>query len=128
MKKNFIFIFIIFILFVSCSSDKLSLIENKDYLIKLNRKLGTYAQKNQMWKEAVYRWKRVVNLNPNDYKAHNNLAIAYEALGEYQKAEIEYKLALSLSHNNEFIRSNYEKFKSGKKSSQKKQHKKFRKF
>ncbi len=81
-----------------------------------------------MWKEAAYRWKRVVELNPNDYKAHNNLAIAYEALGEYQKAEKEYRLALNLSHNNDFIRSNYEKFKNKEKSGQKVRHKKFRKF
>ncbi len=119
MKNKYIFIIIIVLFFSFCSVNRFSLMSDKAYLIKLNRKLGTYAQKNQMWKEAEYRWRRVVELNPEDFRAHNNLAVALEALGKYKEAEKEYKIAIKLSHNNELIRRNYEKFKSGKKGRKK---------
>ncbi len=119
MKNKYIIIIIIVLFFSFCSVNRFSLMSNKAYLIKLNRKLGTYAQKNQMWKEAEYRWRRVVELNSEDFRAHNNLAVALEALGKYKEAEKEYKIAIKLSHNNELIRRNYEKFKSGEKGRKK---------
>jgi len=124
MKNKYMLIIIFIIMFSACSVDRISLIHDRAYLIKLNRKLGTYAQKNQMWKEAAYRWKRVIELSPDDYKAHNNLAVSLEALGKYKEAEIEYKKAIKLSHNNEFVRKNYEKFKTGSWGRKKNVHKK----
>ncbi len=85
--------------------------ENSGYKLKINKKLGSYAQKQSLWKEAIFRWKNVIKLNPENFKAHNNLAVAYEAIGDYKKAEKEYEIALKLQ-NNSYVRKNYEDFKS----------------
>ncbi len=67
--------------------------------------------KNELWKEAVLRWERLTPNMNNSAKLHNNLAIAYERLGETKKAEEEYITALKLSPKNSFIKSNYDRFK-----------------
>ncbi len=110
MKNKIIIIILFLFLFSFCSRDRFLLMNNSNYRLKINRKLGTYAQKQNLWKEAVYRWSEVVRLSPEDYKAHNNLAIAYEAIGLYDKAEKEYKIALKLSNNDEYIKRNYGNF------------------
>jgi Tfp pilus assembly protein PilF len=109
--RNKILIILLFIIFLSfCSNDRFSIIENSNYRLKINKKLGTYAQKQNLWKEAIFRWKNVIKLAPKNYKAHNNLAVAYESIGDYKNAEKEYKLALKLN-NNSYIKKNYEDFK-----------------
>lgn len=51
-----------------------------------------------------------VALDPNDARAHNDLAIALEAIGEFGAAFDEYKKALSLAGNDKSIKQNYTKF------------------
>lgn len=72
---------------------------------------GIKAAQNELWDEAIFRWKKVLQVNPDSASAHNNLAVAYEKKGLWEEAEKEYKLALNLSPKNEHIQSNYEKFK-----------------
>lgn len=72
---------------------------------------GIKAAQKGLWDEAIFRWDKVVQSNPNSAAAHNNLAVAYEKKGAFEKAEIEYKKALRLSPENEQIQSNYEQFK-----------------
>lgn len=73
---------------------------------------GLKAAKEDLWDEAVFRWKKVVTADPNSSAAHNNLAVAYERRGLWEEAEKEYQIAVRLSPRNEYIQANYEKFKS----------------
>ena len=68
------------------------------------------AQKG-LWKEALYRWQKAVELNPGYAAAWNNLAIAYEHEGNFEEARKAYERALSLDPKNVFIKQNYELFK-----------------
>ena len=68
------------------------------------------AQKG-LWKEALYRWEKAVELDPQYAAAYNNLAIAYEHEGMFEKARKAYDKAVELAPNNASIRQNYEFFK-----------------
>lgn len=68
------------------------------------------AQKG-LWKEALYRWQRAVELDPGYAAAWNNLAIAYEHEGNFEEARKAYEKALTLDPKNLFIKQNYELFK-----------------
>ena len=72
---------------------------------------GLKAAKDELWDEAVFRWKKVVAGDQNSSAAHNNLAVAYERDGLWEEAEKEYQIAVRLSPRNEYIQANYEKFK-----------------
>jgi Tfp pilus assembly protein PilF len=104
MKKTF-FIFILYIIlfgFLGCSW-------NDRYFQKYN----TFAIKSAqigLWNEAEMRWKRMVELHPNDARIHNNLAVAYEATGKSELAMIEYKRAVELDPKNSIYLKNYSKF------------------
>ena len=64
-----------------------------------------------LWKEAVYRWSRAVELDPKSARARNNLAVAHEQMGEFDEANQQYEKALELEPNNIYIRQNYELFR-----------------
>lgn len=64
-----------------------------------------------LWKEAVYRWSKAVELDPESARARNNLAVAHEQMGEFDEANQEYERALELEPNNMYIRQNYELFR-----------------
>jgi Tfp pilus assembly protein PilF len=68
------------------------------------------AQKG-LWKEALYRWEKAVEIDPQYAAAYNNLAIAYEHEGMFEKARKAYDKALELDPKNVSIRQNYEFFK-----------------
>ena len=68
------------------------------------------AQKG-LWREAIYRWERAVDIDPTYAAAYNNLAIAYEQAGMLEKARAAYKKAIALEPKNEVIRENYDQFK-----------------
>ena len=73
-------------------------------------KFGVMAAQNRMWDEAVFRWQKVLQQNPDSAAAHNNLAVAYERKGRWEDAEKEYQLALELEPENEYIQSNFSNF------------------
>jgi Flp pilus assembly protein TadD len=64
-----------------------------------------------LWREAIYRWEKAVDLDPTYAAAFNDLAIAYEHEGQLDKARRAYDKALALDPNNSQIRQNYELFK-----------------
>jgi Flp pilus assembly protein TadD len=68
------------------------------------------AQKG-LWREAIYRWERAVQLDPTYAAALNDLAVAYEHEGQLDKARQAYEKALEIEPNNAQIRQNYELFK-----------------
>src|SRR6476619_5418453 len=68
------------------------------------------AQKG-LWREAIYRWERAVQIDPKYAEALNDLAIAYEHEGDLDKARMAYEKALDLQPDNAQIKQNYELFK-----------------
>ncbi len=80
------------------------------------------AQKG-LWREAIYRWQKAVELSPENASARNNLAVAYEQEGEFELAEQEYKRALDIDSESVYIRQNYELFREAYEKRKRKQRK-----
>lgn len=72
---------------------------------------GIRVAQQGLWREAVYRWERAVELDPTYAAAFNNLAIAYEAQGSFAKAKDAYEKAIALEPKNTYIRQNFDLFK-----------------
>ena len=65
------------------------------------------AAQAQLWNEAIFRWKQVITVDPDDAKAHNNLGVAYEAVGNMDEAIAAYQRAAELEPGNKYYRLNY---------------------
>ena len=72
---------------------------------------GIRVAQNGLWNEALYRWKKAVEIDPTYAAAWNNLAIAYEHEGKFEEAKKAYEKALELDPKNLMIRQNYDLFK-----------------
>lgn len=72
---------------------------------------GISVAQRGLWREAIYRWERAVELDPTYAAAHNDLAIAYEHEGQLGKARKAYERAIELEPENAYIRQNFELFK-----------------
>ena len=72
---------------------------------------GISVAQRGLWKEAIYRWERAVQIDPGYAAAHNNLAVGYEHEGQFEKARKAYERAIELEPNNALIRQNFELFK-----------------
>jgi len=72
---------------------------------------GVWAADNDLWEEAVYRWKKVLAQDPQSVAAHNNLAVAYEKKGLWDEARKEYETALKLAPDNPWVKLNFKNFK-----------------
>jgi len=102
-KECFVLLLLFFsVLITSCSQPQ----------PKTQLQFGILAAQKDLWDEAIFRWKKVIQSDPNSAAAHNNLAVAYEKKGLWEEAEREYETALKLKPNHDFITANYEKFKS----------------
>lgn len=105
MYKKFAFYLLVFLFFiVSLSSCARQLLDNQLLF-------GIQAAKQDLWDEAIFRWKKVILSNPESAAAHNNLGVAYEQKGLWEEAKNEYEIALKLSPRNARIRANYQNFK-----------------
>lgn len=74
------------------------------------RKFGVQMAKMNLWREAMFRFRRAAEMNPSDAQAYNNLAVAYEANGDFDNAAKAYREALRLDRNNQYIAKNYSRF------------------
>ena len=72
---------------------------------------GIAVSQKGLWKEAMYRWQRAVQIDPSYAAAWNNLAIAYEHQGQFDSARDAYERAVGLDPKNVLIRQNYDLFK-----------------
>ena len=72
---------------------------------------GVNVAERGLWREAIYRWEKAVEIDPNYAAAYNDLAVAYEHEGDLAKAKNAYEKALKIDPNNIQIRQNYELFK-----------------
>ena len=74
------------------------------------RRFGVRMAKMNLWREAMFRFRRATEIEPQNAMAHNNLAVAYEATGDFDAALREYRQALQLDKGNEYIQKNYSRF------------------
>jgi Flp pilus assembly protein TadD len=72
---------------------------------------GIEVAQRGLWREAVFRWEKAVELDPTYAEAYNDLAVAYEHEGQLDKAKVAYEKAMNLDPDNAQIRQNYELFK-----------------
>lgn len=71
---------------------------------------GVRMAKMNLWREAMFRFRRAVQIDPADAQAHNNLAVALEANGDFDGAAKEYREALRLDRSDQHIQKNYSRF------------------
>ena len=78
---------------------------------KAQVEFGIDVAQRGLWREAIYRWEKAVEIDPTYAAAFNDLAVAYEHEGQLEKARQAYEKALKLEPENAHIRQNYELFK-----------------
>jgi Tfp pilus assembly protein PilF len=78
---------------------------------KEQTEFGIKVAQNGLWKEAAYRWEKAVQIDPTYGAAWNNLAVAYEQQGNFDKAREAYEKAVELEPKNLLFRQNYDLFK-----------------
>lgn len=71
---------------------------------------GAQMAKQGFWHEALFRFKKASAEKPDDAEIQNNLAVAYEAVGETARALAAYRRALELAPEETHIRRNYARF------------------
>jgi tetratricopeptide (TPR) repeat protein len=71
---------------------------------------GVKMAQRGLWNEALFRFKRAAELRPGDSKVLNNLAVAYEAVGQYDNALLAYQEALRADAANRELKRNYSRF------------------
>ena len=71
---------------------------------------GIRVARRGLWREAMYRWQRAIDLDPTYAPAWNNLGIAFEHEGRFDEAREAYETALDLDPNNFLIEQNYDLF------------------
>jgi Tfp pilus assembly protein PilF len=74
------------------------------------RRFGVRMAKMNLWREAMFRFRRATQIEPDNAMAHNNLAVAYEATGDFDAAAKEYREALRLDRSDEHIQKNYSRY------------------
>ena len=73
-------------------------------------RFGIEAAKLDLWDEAIFRWKKVLQQSPDSASAHNNLAVAYEKKSLWEEAKNEYEQALKIRPDDKHINANYQQF------------------
>jgi Flp pilus assembly protein TadD len=71
---------------------------------------GADVARKGLWREAAFRFEKAIAAQPANARAHNNLAVALEATGDFARALEEYKKALELDPQDSYIRRNYARF------------------
>jgi len=73
-------------------------------------RFGVEAALQGLWREALFRWERALKNYPDNARLRNNLAVAYESMGQFDQAEAQYKEALQFDPANKEIKDNYSSF------------------
>src|SRR6187399_1275669 len=78
---------------------------------KKHVEFGIAVAQKGLWREAIYRWEQAAKIDPTYAAAYNNLAVAYEHEGQFDKARKAYEKATELAPDNAMLRQNYDLFK-----------------
>jgi Tfp pilus assembly protein PilF len=109
MKRAFttstVFLLALLLLVAGCRSGGADLSK-----AETQRSFGVRMAKMDLWREAMFRFRRAAEIEPQNAMARNNLAVALEATGDFDAAAKEYREALRLDRSNEYIQKNYSRF------------------
>jgi Flp pilus assembly protein TadD len=72
---------------------------------------GIEVAKRGLWQEALFRFEKATALDPKNAEALNNLAVALEQQGDFEKARTAYEKALDLKPGDTYIQQNYDLFR-----------------
>jgi Tfp pilus assembly protein PilF len=78
---------------------------------KAQVEFGIAVAQRGLWREAIYRWERAIEIDPTYAAAFNDLAVGYEHEGQLEKAREAYEKALALDPQNAQIQQNYDLFR-----------------
>lgn len=79
----------------------------RDRSVREDLRFAAEMAEKGLWREALFRWRRVLDARPDDPALHNNIAVALEALGDRDAALVEYEASLAIA-SSERVRMNYE--------------------
>jgi len=71
---------------------------------------GVDMARQGLWSEALFRFQQADKAQPNDGRILNNMAVAYEAVGNFEKALEYYQKALRADPANSELKRNYSAF------------------
>ena len=71
---------------------------------------GVEMAKRGLWSEALFRFKQASRHEPGNSRILNNMAVAYEALGNFEKALNVYQEAIKSDPTNRELKRNYSRF------------------
>lgn len=71
---------------------------------------GIDMARRGLWREALFRFQEAERLNPDHAGILNNMAVAFEATGEFEKALDYYQRALKVAPARRDLRNNYARF------------------
>jgi Flp pilus assembly protein TadD len=74
-------------------------------------RFGIKVAEQGMWREALFRFQRAVEIDPDNASAQNNLAVALEQMGDFDKAREHYEQALDIKPDDVYIQQNYDLFR-----------------
>lgn len=71
---------------------------------------GVEMAKRGLWNEALFRFNQAHDLDPSNPRILNNLAVAHEAVGQFEKALSIYQQAIKAAPGNAELKRNYAQF------------------
>lgn len=71
---------------------------------------GVSMAQRGLWNEAMFRFQAAERLEPDNPHVFNNLGVAYEAAGDFEKALQNYQKALKLAPESREAKANYARF------------------
>ncbi len=71
---------------------------------------GVEMARRGLWAEALFRFEKVREAEPQDVRALNNLAVSYEAVGRFDDALAAYREAVAAAPDNRPLKQNYSRF------------------
>ena len=77
---------------------------------KSEKSYGARMARQGFWHEALFRFEKAAEQRPDDPQIQNDLAVAYESVGDTTHALAAYKRALELAPTDAKIKRNYARF------------------
>ena len=71
---------------------------------------GVDMAQRGLWSEALFRFRQAERMGDNRASVLNNIAVAFEALGQVDQAQTYYKKALDQDPRNAGLKRNYSRF------------------
>lgn len=100
----------ILLLVAALSSPAASFAKQKAVKPRDQIEFGVRMAERGLWSEALFRFRQAERMGEASAAVLNNIAVAYEALGEFEQARDYYQRALDKDPRNSNLRRNYSRF------------------